>query len=258
MQFSNFSLGVSALALAAVATPAWAQATDVPPPVTVSGSVTLTSDYRFRGITQSDEGPAAQAGVTVSHESGFYIGGWASTIDDTNSLPGYGDVETNIFGGYSTETASGVGFDIGLLYYLYPDAATGADTDFFEPYAAITYSIGPVSTKLGAAYAWGGQDGLDFTGGKDDNLYLYADASVGIPTTPLTLNAHVGRSEGSLALLNIDASDVYWDWSAGVEWSGGPIVGGVKYIDTDISNAGRFAQSLGRGSTVIGYVGFSF
>ncbi|MHA3840687.1 TorF family putative porin [Sphingomonas aestuarii] len=255
MRFSTLSL--SALALAATATPAFAQETDIPPPVSVSSTITLTSDYRFRGITQSDEGPAAQAGITVSHESGFYVGGWASSIS-TNSLPGYGEAETNLFGGFSTETASGIGFDVGLLYYLYPDAVSGAQTDFFEPYAAITYSIGPVSTKLGAAYAWGGQDGLDFTGGKDDNLYLYADASVGIPTTPLTLNAHVGRSEGSLALLNIDASDVYWDWSAGVEWSGGPIVGGVKYIDTDISNAGRFAQSLGRGSTVVGYVGFSF
>lgn len=255
MRFHTISF--AALALATVATPAFAQDTEIPAPVTVSSTVTLTSDYRFRGVTQSDEGAAVQAGVTVAHESGFYIGGWASSIS-TDSLPGYGDAETNIFGGFSTETASGIGFDVGLLYYLYPDAASGVKTDFFEPYAAITYSIGPVSTKVGAAYAWGGQDGLDFTGGKDDNLYLYADASVGIPTTPLSLNAHVGRSEGSLALLNINSSDVYWDWSGGVEWSGGPIVGGVKYIDTDISNAGRFAQSLGRGSTVVGYVGFSF
>ncbi len=255
MRFYTPSL--TALALAATATPAFAQDTEIPEPITVSSTVTLTSDYRFRGLTQSDEGPAAQAGIVVKHESGFYIGGWASSISN-DSLPGYGEAETNLYGGFSKATDSGIGIDVGLLYYLYPDAATDVDTDFFEPYAALTYSLGPVNTKVGAAYAWGGQDGLDFTGGKDDNLYLYADAAVGVPTTPFTLNAHVGRSEGALGLYNIDSNDVYWDWSAGVEWAGGPFIGGVKYIDTDISNDFGFAQSLGRGSTVIGYVGFAF
>lgn len=259
MRFSTLPLGV--LLLAGTAVPAFAQDTDPPAPITVSGNVTLTSDYRFRGATQSDEGPAAQATLTIAHESGFYAGTFVSTIDgsgDTPALTGYGDVEIDLFAGYSTELGGGIGVDVGMLYYWYADAASGLDTDFFEPYAALTYSLGPVDAKLGVAYAWGGQDGLDFTASNDDSLYIYLDAKTAIPGTPLSLNAHVGRSKGSLGLLNPGTDDEYWDWAAGVEWAGGPIAGGVKYIDTDITNTGRFAQRLGRGSTVLGYVSFAF
>ena len=60
--------------LALSATPAFAQETAPPPPVTVSGSVALVSDYRFRGVSQSDEEAAIQGGITLTHESGFYAG----------------------------------------------------------------------------------------------------------------------------------------------------------------------------------------
>lgn len=259
MRFSTVSL--AALALAG-ATPAFAQdATDPPSAVTVTGSVTLTSDYRFRGLTQTDEDPALQGTINVNHESGFYVGTFASTIDgdgDTPLLTGYGDVEIDFYGGFAKTLDNGLGIDVGLLYYFYADADKGLDTDFFEPYAAITYTIGPVATKLGAAYAWGGQDGLDFTGSNDDNIYGYFDASIGIPSTPLTLKGHVGYTDGSLGLVNLSGSQTYWDWSGGVEAVGGPFKVGVSYVDTDVSNRGRFAQTLGRGSTVLGYVGFAF
>ena len=259
MRLSMISLAALALAGAA---PAFAQDTDVPPPVKVTGSATLTSDYRFRGLTQSDEDPAAQGTVNVNHESGFYVGAFASTIDgsgDTPLLTGYGDVEIDFYGGFTKTLDNGLGFDIGLLYYFYADADDGLNTDFFEPYAAITYTLGPVSTKLGAAYAWGGQDGLNFTSGKDDNIYGYFDAGIGIPTTPITLKGHVGYSNGSLALANpLITDDEYWDWSVGAEAIGGPFKVGVSYVDTDVTNDFDYAQTFGRGSTVLGYVGFSF
>ncbi|MBR0553272.1 TorF family putative porin [Stakelama marina] len=255
MRFSTLSVG--ALLLASTV-PAMAQDTAPPPPVTVSGGVTVTSDYRFRGLTQSDEGPAFQGTVNINSDTGFYIGTWYSTIDGKTSLPGYGNEEVDFYGGYTKSLDNGVGFDVGLLYYYYPNGASGLNTDFFEPYASVSYSIGPVDTKLGAAYAWGGQSGLDFTSGNDDNLYVYGEASTAIPGTPLSVNAHLGHTSGSLGLVNPGASDKYWDWSTGVEWSGGPITGGVKYVDTDISNVGNFAQNNGRGSTVLGYVGLSF
>lgn len=266
MRFSMTSLAVIALAAAA---PAFAQNTDIPPPVAITGTVTLTSDYRFRGLTQSDEGPAAQGTLTVSHESGFYIGAFASTIDgsgDTPLLTGYGDVEIDLYGGFTKTMSNGLGVDVGLLYYYYPDAVSGFNTDFFEPYAAVTYTIGPISTKLGAAYAFGGQDGLagfDPDGGNDDNIYAYFDASVGVPTTPITLKGHVGYSDGSLSAANPGGSTPgsdgsYIDWSLGAEAVGGPFKVGVSYVDTDITNDFGFAQSLGRGSTVLGYVGFAF
>lgn len=264
------------LALALASTPVLAQdsgeptaepvkessVTDPPGAITISGNVTAITDYRFRGLTQSDEEPALQGTVNVNHASGFYVGVFGSTIDgsgDTPLLTGYGDVEIDLYGGFAKTLDNGIGIDVGLLYYWYADADSGINTDFFEPYAALTYTIGPVATKLGAAYAWGGQDGLDFTTSNDDNIYGYFDASVGIPTTPLTLKGHIGYSDGSLALANPLASDEdYWDWSVGIEGVGGPFKAGVSYVDTDITNAGGYAQRLGRGSTVLGYMGFVF
>jgi uncharacterized protein (TIGR02001 family) len=66
------------------ATPALAQ-TEPPKPVTVTGSVALVSDYRFRGVSQSDKGFALQGGVNVNHESGVYAGFWGSNLAHTGS-----------------------------------------------------------------------------------------------------------------------------------------------------------------------------
>ncbi|RIA37544.1 uncharacterized protein (TIGR02001 family) [Hephaestia caeni] len=256
MRFTIFSFGAFAL-LAAV--PAAAQDTAPPPPVRVTGNVTLVSDYRFRGLTQSDEAGAVQATVNLNSAAGFYVGSFVSTIDDKVSLPGYGGAEVDLYGGYAKTLSNGIGFDVGMLYYYYPDAVSGLDTDFFEPYASVSYTIGPVSAKLGGNYAWGGQKGLDFTTGNDDNLYLYGEAALGIPSTPVTLKGHVGHTNGALGLYNpIPGDDKYWDWSVTASATGGPLTVGVTYLDTDISNTGGFAQRLGRGSTVLGSVGFAF
>ena len=48
--------------------------------ITINGAATLTSDYRFRGVSQSDEGMAVQGGITIGHESGFYVGAWGSNL----------------------------------------------------------------------------------------------------------------------------------------------------------------------------------
>ncbi|WP_299646181.1 TorF family putative porin [Sphingomonas bacterium] len=280
MRFTHLLCGSLALA---VASPAFAQETvgppntptdavgdTAPPPaLKVTGGATLTSDYRFRGLTQTNEDPAIQGTVNLNHESGFYVGVWGSTIDggsdgSTPALTNYGDVELDLYGGYTKNFASGVGVDVGLLYYYYPDGASGLNTDFFEPYASVTYTIGPVATKAGVAYAWGGQDGLDFTGGKDDNIYAFLDGSIGVPSTPLTLKAHVGYSNGSLGLANpTPLDDDYYDWSLTAELVHGPFKAGVSYVDTDITGRnvagiGKFAKQLGRDATVLGYVGFSF
>jgi len=267
MRFST--LAPAALLLAA-ATPAIAQDDTAPPPtVTVTGGATAITDYRFRGLTQTNDDPALQGTVNVNHVSGFYAGVWASTIDggpdgSTPLLTGYGDAEVDLYAGFTRTLSSGVGFDIGLLYYYYPDAASGLNTDFFEPYASVNYTIGPVNAKVGANYAWSGQDGLNFTAGSDDSLYVAGDLAVAIPNSVLTLKAHLGFTNGSLGLANPLASDDnYTDWSLTAEMAKAPFKAGISYVDTDITNdtiagVGRYAQTLGRGATVLGYVGVSF
>lgn len=269
MRFSTFGLG-GALLLA-TATPAFAQ--DAPaaptPAVTVTGGATVITDYRFRGLTQTDDRPAIQGTLNLNHSSGFYVGTWASSIDggsdgSTPALTNYGGAEVDLYAGFTKTLPSGVGVDVGLLYYYYPGGKSGLNTDFFEPYASVSYTIGPVTAKVGGNYAWGGQAGLDFTTSNDDSLYVYGELGAGIPNTPVTLKAHLGNNKGSLGLFNpTTADDSYLDWSLTAEMAKGHFKAGVSYVDTDITNAniagiGPFAQKLSRGATVLGYIGATF
>jgi uncharacterized protein (TIGR02001 family) len=236
------------------------------PMLKLTGSTTLISDYRFRGVTQTNGDAALQTTLNLNTRPGFYVGTFISTIDGSGKTPaltGYGDAEVDIYGGFTKTLSNGIGTDVGLLYYYYPGGRDGQNTDFFEPYASISYTIGPVGTKLGAAYAWGGQKGLagfDVHGGNDDNIYVYGEASAAIPTTPVTLKGHLGYSKGSLGSLNIpDSNDnSYFDWSVTAEAVGGPFKVGVSYVDTDISHRFDFDRQLGRGSTVLAYIGTAF
>ena len=237
-----------------------------PKPFKITGGFTAISDYRFRGLTQTGGDGAIQGTINVNSALGFYVGTWASTIDGgrrgrTPLLAGYGPAEVDLYAGI-TKTFHGVGVDAGLLYYYYAGHFKDLirNTDFFEPYANLSYTVGPVAAKVGVNYAWGGQKGLDFRpNNSDDNLYVYAEGSIGIPRTPLTIKGHGGRTQGSLGLANLRASnDTYYDWSVTGEAVGGPIKVGVSYLDTSITNKGGFARTYGRGSTVLGYVGLSF
>ncbi len=317
MRFSHISLGALALAIATPAladplpaaagspiandvgapaldpmTPVDAAAADAPvapaddapakaaPAFTFTGGVTLISDYRFRGLTQSNEEPVVQATLNINHSSGFYVGTWVSQIDggldgSTPALRGYGGAEVDLYAGFTKTLPSGLGFDVGLLYYYYATApSAGPNTDFFEPYASVNYTIGPVNAKLGAAYAWGGQKGLDFTSGSDDDIYVYGELAVGVPKTPITLKGHLGYTSGSLGLVNIDSKDNYIDYSLTAEAAISGVKVGVSYVGTNISNevgvfskgsgstfeqkTDKFAQFYGRGSTVLAYIGYSF
>ena len=255
MRFSMITLG--GLLLAA-ATPAMAQDEAEPAPaVTVTGSTTVTTDYRFRGITQTREDFALQATINVNHESGLYAGTWISTLDDTVSLPGYGNVEIDLYGGFTKTTDSGVGFDVGVLYYLYGDAVSGLDTDFFEPYASIMYSVGPANLKVGANYSFGGQDGL----AGNDSLYLRGDATVGIPGSPVSVVGHVGYTDGQLGVLDPDGK--YWDWSLGLAATHEFVTVSVNYIDTDITGdtvggTPNYASAIGADDTIVGSLTLAF
>src|SRR5690606_18429041 len=89
----------------------------------VSGSVAVVSDYLFRGVTQTNENPALQGGVTWNHESGFYAGAWGSSISWlSDSDPEISSqVELDGFIGFAGDFGeSGFGYDVGATYYWYP------------------------------------------------------------------------------------------------------------------------------------------
>src|SRR5215213_5932913 len=180
-------LAFTSFAAMAAATPAAAQDAPESDALTISGGATLVSDYRFRGISQTDKRFAVQGTLSVGHESGFYATVWGSSIDDY--VYNGADQEIDLIGGYK-KTFGDTTVDVGLLYYYYPGSG-GIASDFFEPYASVSQAIGPVTAKASAAYA-PKQAALSIGAGKQDNLYLAGDLSASIPKTPISLTAHVG------------------------------------------------------------------
>jgi uncharacterized protein (TIGR02001 family) len=133
------------LALAAVtaitALPAVSHAEDSP----LSFNVSLTSDYRYRGISQTRLKPALQGGADYALPGGFYVGTWLSTIKWIKDFGGGADVEWDIYGGYKGEISKELTYDVGFLTYQYPghDLPTSPVTNEF--YGALTF--GPATIK---------------------------------------------------------------------------------------------------------------
>ena len=231
--------------------PARAQeATDPPKPVTVTGAVGLVSEYRFRGISQSDRELAVQGGFTLTHQSGLYVGTWGSNLSGWGTFGG-ANMELDLIAGYK-KTFGSATVDVGATWYMYPGGFN--NTDFIEPYAKLSGTIGPVTAlagvayaprqqALGAYYSSGAQAATgvyDNEGDKNSNLYLWGDFSAAVPNTKFTGKAHIGYSNGNKGLgpfaTSVAPTGEYWDWLAGVDWAiYGPITVGVAYVDTDIT-----------------------
>lgn len=194
---------------------------------TISANASVTTDYRFRGVSLSAGDPAIQGGVDVAHDSGFYVGMWASSIEGG---PAYGELEFDVYGGWSGQLTDAVSMDVGLLYYAYPSNDLDVDVDYWEPYASVGFNLGPAEATVGAAYAFE-QDSL----GGDDNLYIYTDLSTGLPGTPLTLSGHLGYTDGVLAppLLAGDTDDSGLDWSIGASMSASILEVGIAYVGVE-------------------------
>jgi hypothetical protein len=218
--------------------------------VVLSGSVTLASDYRFRGVSQTNKDFAIQGGVTASHASGVYAGFWASNLAGWGTFGGP-NLELDLFGGYKLPLGDSATLDVGLTWYMYPGGA--ATTDFAEPYVKLSGTAAGVALTAGLAYAPKQEalgnvfaTGADLVAGvptdpgdKEDNLYVWGDAAFSIPETPFTLKAHIGYSDGNPGLgpngTSIAPTGKYADWSIGVDTTWRNLTLGVAYVDTDIS-----------------------
>jgi uncharacterized protein (TIGR02001 family) len=217
---------------------------------TLTGNLTLASEYRFRGVDLTNGDPALQGGFDLGHVSGLYAGVWASNLDE--DTVGYGFIEVDLYGGWSGPVAEGLVADIGFIAYTYPDAGAG-NFDYYEVYGNLAFSLGPVSTKVGVAYD-PEQDGLDFGGLTRDNLYLYSDLSLGVPDTPVTLNAHLGYTDGSLTFTHDSKS---FDWLIGADWAiNQRFTASLAYIDAEADvGIGAFNPTS---STLVASISTSF
>ena len=236
------------LALGLGATPAFAEEETAPPSeFTFSGYVQGVTDYRFRGLSLSGGDFAVQGSINLNHSSGFYVGTWASSLEDSAV---YGSTEVDLYGGWTGPLGGGITADVGLLYYAYPNGKFG-DAEYFEPYASLTAAIGPATAKLGVAYA-PSQDAL----GNDDNLYVYTDLGAGIPNTPISLSAHLGYADGvqSPDLLTGKGTGGGFDYSVGATCNITPKLSiGAQYVGVDGNSFDGFSND-----TVVGTLKLAF
>ena len=207
----------------------------------------LVTDYRFRGLSLSGGDPAIQGSINLNHSSGFYVGTWASSLEDS---PVYGNMEIDVYGGWTGEVTSGLTADAGLVYYVYPNGKVG-DGNYFEPYASLSTTFGPATAKVGVAYAWK-QNSL----GGDDNLYVYTDLGAGIPDTPISVSAHLGYTDGALSpkLLTLESTDGGFDYSVGATYNiTKNLSAGVSYIGVEGNSIDSFSND-----SVVGMLKLSF
>ena len=232
------------------AAPVYARDAAMPAPdIAVSGSAMLISDYRFRGVSQTDDSMALQGGITLTHKGGAYAGAWGSNLSGWGTFGG-ANMELDVIAGYKRSLTRNLALDVGLTWYMYPGGA--GKSDFVEPYVRLSETAGQTSLMVGAAYAPEQQalgrwyvnganavaDASDHPGAKGDNLYIWGDAAVALKGTPLNAKAHIGRSNGNSGLgpnaTSVAPTGAYWDWSVGMDAVWRSLTFSVAYVDTDI------------------------
>ena len=186
--------GISLAVLAPLST---AHATEI------GGSISLVSDYVFRGVSQTGEDPALQADLNASWSSGFYAGVWASNVDfgpgdDT-------DLEVDLYAGWAGQ-AGPVDLDIMAAAYTYP-GADGADQEFVEITAGAAYAIDNVTVDV---RAWVSPD---YYGSSGVSTYVEAGLAYAV-TDRVSLDVRGGHS----SFEDLPDAD-YSDYSAGVSYS---------------------------------------
>lgn len=219
------SCAALAAALATLATAGAASAQELD----VAFNAAATSDYVFRGASQSNEGIAMQGGVDATYGS-FYAGGWASSVD-------FGDdtsAEIDAYGGYRAEV-QGFAVDVGVVGYFYANAPSGVDYDYVEYKAAASRAVGPVTAGVAVYYS------PDFFGVDETATYVEGNLAF-TPLDKVTVSGAVGKQW-------LDVTGDYVTWNVGAAYAiTDSLVLDVRYHDTDVDNAplydGRVAATL--------------
>jgi uncharacterized protein (TIGR02001 family) len=180
--------------------------------VDLSATLTATTDYDFRGITQSAQNPAAQGSIDLSTDAGFYAGVWGSNIDFGNGDP---NVEVDYYAGWSG--GEDVTWDVGINYYTYVNQGSW---NYPEYYASVGY-------KWFEAKAWYGTN-YGGVSGKDEHYY---EGNVDYPLPyGLGFTAHAGYSNGN-GIRYAYGQSSYMDWAAGLTYSWEHFDMSLRWVD---------------------------
>lgn len=243
-----------ALLATAAMTPALAQddESDIIPG-TIAGSVALTSDYMFRGISQTDNNPAIQGSLEYSYDTGFgvtpYIGFWGSNVDFNDGDEATVEIDT-LFGIRGEIEDTGLSWNLGGIYYAYPGASKSGgqslNYDYWEIPVTVSYAVDIVSVTGSYYYS------PDFFGATGHAHYVNGKVEVApeVPYVDLAFFAGLGYQ-------NIEDAKDYTDWTAGasVTFKGVDFV--VAYTDTNLTQSDLGGNKLADGRVVF-TVGASF
>jgi uncharacterized protein (TIGR02001 family) len=202
----------------------------------VTGNLGLTSDYRFRGISQTQNAPAVQGGLDYTHSSGFYVGNWNSSVSSQMYTNGSG-VESDLYAGFKKDIYKGLTLDVGSYNYFYPRATNNTSTNFDtnELFAGLGY--GPVSVKYSQSLS-----NYFGTANSKNSQYFQADFAQPLVyiSKNLSLLAHVGRTE-----VNNNSSLNYTDYNVGLGYNlQGWDLAAKYYTNTGTSSSFQTANTI--------------
>lgn len=229
-------------------------------PVTVTGSAAFTTDYLFRGISQTGNNAAVQAGMTATHESGAYFSLWGSsvgftdlpTFDTSTGTPvlvdgatGDGGLEIDALLGFGGKVGE-VGYDVGVMHYGYPsaDAALGYD-EFYG-------SISTMGAKIGFNYS------DDYFAQTEKFMYLYAGYSTTVGAVTLSGNIGMNKFDSDVAfskfMVATTTDDSYMDYKLAAATTVSGLGLEAAYIGSDVDDdvcpstcEGRIVLTLSKG-----------
>jgi len=200
----------------------------------LTANVGLSSDYRFRGISQSNNGAAVQGGIDYAHSSGLYLGNWNSSISSAWKGSDSSGAQSNLYAGWKKDVYKGLTVDVGShnYFFLGKDNSTDSRFNTQELYAGVGY--GPVSLKYSQSLS--NYFGINNSVG---TTYMQADVkqSLGLVSSSLkdlSVVAHYGQTK-----IANNSNFGYNDINAGVSYAlaKGWDMGVRYYTNTSSSNA---------------------
>jgi uncharacterized protein (TIGR02001 family) len=223
------------------------------PAFTITGAADLTSQYRFRGISQSDNKPAIQGTFTITHSSGLYFSVWGSSATG-NAAVDIGGTEIDVYAGYShTFAGPAITLDGGLYGYIYPgsdkthfntdsshlftNSPAGISENYFEIYADASKTFGPVTGKAGINFAPNQSYFKDFGTKTRHNVYVFGELGLTLPNFPITFHSHVGHTAGGFDYFPIGQAHghQYIDYTVGASYKWKALTFDVSVVGTDLS-----------------------
>ncbi len=218
--------------------------TDDPIPGEISAGAALTSDYVFRGISQTDGDPAVQGNIEYSIDTGVagtsaYVGFWGSNVNFNDGGQAHLELDA-LFGLRGDVGDTDLSWDLGGIYYAYPGANSRLDYDYWEIPLQLDYAVNDL-VSVNAAYFFS----PDFFGSTGLGHYVSGGASV---TPPLPFKGFDLSLDGKIGYQWIEKNNKagvndYLNWSLGATVTVKKIDFSIAYTDTSLSKGDCFSNT---------------